>query len=62
MGLTLSNVFKSLFGKKDVRILMVGLGAVPISNLFPAVMLCMCVVFLAVAGALVNFFNFNCPI
>ena len=26
MGLTLSNVFKSLFGKKDVRILMVGLG------------------------------------
>jgi ADP-ribosylation factor protein 1 len=27
MGLTLSNVFKSLFGKKDVRILMVGLDA-----------------------------------
>ena len=27
MGLTLSSVFKGLFGKKDVRILMVGLDA-----------------------------------
>eukprot|EP01010_Urceolus_cornutus_P001014 NODE_1529_length_864_cov_3098.925153_g1187_i0.p1 GENE.NODE_1529_length_864_cov_3098.925153_g1187_i0~~NODE_1529_length_864_cov_3098.925153_g1187_i0.p1 ORF type:complete len:199 (-),score=42.02 NODE_1529_length_864_cov_3098.925153_g1187_i0:235-831(-) len=27
MGLTISNLFKSLFGKKDVRILMVGLDA-----------------------------------